>query len=103
MKANEIKKVSCVGAGVIGYSWALYFSLKKLEVTVYDITEEALELAKKRVHESLKSLMKNNVVTEEESNQIESRILYTTSMEEAVKEVQLIVESGPENYDIKLS
>ena len=38
MKANEIKKVSCVGSGVIGYSWALYFALKKLDTTVYDIT-----------------------------------------------------------------
>ena len=101
MKANEIKKVSCVGAGVIGYSGALYFSLKGLEVTVYDITEEALSLAKARVHESLKSLIQNNVVTESESTQIEERISYTLSMEEAVKEVQLIVESGPENYDIK--
>ncbi len=103
MRANEINKVSCVGAGVIGYSWALYFSLKRLEVTVYDITEEALDLARNRVHESLKSLIQNNVVSESESVEIESRIKYTISMEEAVKDAKLIVESGPENYDIKRS
>lgn len=101
MKANEIKKVSCVGSGVIGYSWALYFSLKKLDTTVYDITIEALELAKTRIKESLKSLLKNDVVTEEESEEIEKRITYTTSMEEAVKDAKFIVESVPENYDIK--
>ena len=101
MKANEIKKVSCVGSGVIGYSWALYFSLKKLDTTVYDITIEALELAKKRIKESLKSLLKNAVVTEEECEEIEKRITYTTSMEEAVKDAKFIVESVPENYDIK--
>ena len=101
MKANEIKKVSCVGAGVIGYSWALYFALKKLDTTVYDITIEALELAKKRIKESLKSLLKNAVVTEEECAEIEKRITYTTSMEEAVKDAKFIVESVPENYDIK--
>lgn len=101
MKANEIKKVSCVGSGVIGYSWALYFSLKKLDTTVYDITIEALELAKKRIKESLKSLLKNAVVTEEECAEIEKRITYTTSMEEAVKDAKFIVESVPENYDIK--
>lgn len=101
MKANEIKNVSCVGAGVIGYSWALYFSLKGLKVTVYDITDEALNLAKNRVHESLKSLIANDVVDEEESKKIEDRIVYTTSMEDAVKDAKLIVESGPENYDIK--
>ena len=101
MKANEIKKVSCVGSGVIGYSWALYFSLKKLDTTVYDITIEALELAKTRIKESLKSLLKNKVITEEEGAEIEKRITYTTSMEEAVKDANFIVESVPENYDIK--
>lgn len=101
MKANEIKKVSCVGSGVIGYSWALYFSLKKLDTTVYDITIEALQLAKTRIKESLKSLLKNAVVTEEECAEIEKRITYTTSMEEAVKDAKFIVESVPENYDIK--
>lgn len=103
MKASEIKKVSCVGSGVIGYSWALYFSLKGLDVTVYDITDEALELAKKRVHTSLEALIENGVVSREESEKIENRIIYTLSMEEAVSDVQLIVESGPESYDIKRS
>lgn len=101
MKAKEIKNVSCVGAGVIGYSWALYFSLKNLNVTVYDISNESLDLAKKRVHESLKSLIDNGVVTEQESKKIEERIVYTTDMQEAVEKAQFIVESGPESYDIK--
>lgn len=101
MKAKEIKNVSCVGAGVIGYSWALYFSLKNLNVTVYDISNESLDLAKQRVHESLKSLIDNGVVTEEESKKIEERIVYTTDMQKAVEKAQFIVESGPESYDIK--
>lgn len=101
MEAKEIKKVACVGAGVIGYSWALYYSLKKLEVYVYDLTEEKLELAKKRIHDSLLNLMKNDVVDENEISLIEGRIHYTTSIEEAVKEVQFITESGPENYEVK--
>lgn len=101
MKVNDIKNVACVGAGVIGYSWALYFSLKKLNVTVYDISDEALNLAKFRIHESLKSLIDNNVVSNDESKEIEDRISYTTSMETAVKNAEFIVESGPENYDIK--
>ena len=101
MEAKDIKNVACVGAGVIGYSWALYFSFKKLTVYVYDLTDEKLNLAKKRIHESLLSLMKNDVITESEIEEIENRIYYTTSMEEAVRNVQFITESGPENYDIK--
>lgn len=101
MEVKDIKTVSCVGAGVIGYSWALYFSLKGLEVTVYDVVEEALELAKKRVSESLHSLITNGVVTEAEGEDLMNRIIYTTSMERAVENAQFIVESGPENYEVK--
>lgn len=101
MRIEDIKNVACVGAGVIGYSWALYFSFKKLDVVVYDISSESLDLAKKRVHESLKSLIKNNVINEIESKNIEDNIIYTTSIEEAVKDAKLIVESVPEDYNIK--
>lgn len=101
MIAKDIKKVSCVGAGVIGYSWALYFSLKNLDVTVYDVSLESLDLAKKRIRESLQSLIKNNVISPEDSEKIESRIVYTLSMKEAVEEAKFIVESAPEDYEIK--
>ncbi len=101
MEAKDIKKVACVGAGVIGYSWALYYSLKKLSVNVYDLTDEKLELAKKRIHDSLLNLLKNDVIGEDDIKEIESRIHYTTSIEEAVKDVQFITESGPESYDVK--
>lgn len=101
MEVKNIKKVACVGAGVIGYSWALYYSLKKLSVTVYDLTEDKIDLARNRIHESLLNLEKNNVVQENEISEIESRITYTTSMEAAVKDVQFITESGPENYEVK--
>ena len=101
MEAKDIRKVACVGAGVIGYSWALYYSLKELSVTVYDLTDEKLQLAKKRIHESLVNLKQNDVVNENEIDEIESRISYTTSMEEAVKDVLFITESGPENYEVK--
>lgn len=101
MEVKNIKKVACVGAGVIGYSWALYYSLKKLSVTVYDLTEDKIDLAKNRIHESLLNLEKNNVVQENEISEIESRITYTTSMEVAVKDVQFITESGPEHYEVK--
>ena len=101
METQNIKKVACVGAGVIGYSWALYYSLKKLSVNVYDLTDEKLKLAKTRIHESLLNLKQNDVVTDEGISEIENRINYTTNMEEAVKDVDFITESGPENYEIK--
>ena len=101
MKVEENMKVACVGGGVIGYSFALAFALKVKEVYVYDITEESLKLAKERVHESMKLLIKNNVLNEEKAEEVENRIYYTTSIEKAVKDASFIQESGPEHYDVK--
>ena len=103
MELKDIKKVACVGSGVIGSSWAVGFALKGLPVNVYDVKDEFLDLAKERVHESLTFLAKNDVCTQEEISVIEGRIHYTTSMEDAVKDVQFIQESGPEHYDVKHS
>lgn len=101
MQASEIKKVTCIGAGVIGYSWALYFALKGLDVTVYDVKQEALSLAGQRIGKSLKVLVKNGVIKNTETAVIMGRITYTTSMQEAAGNAQLIIESAPEDYDIK--
>ena len=103
MKVEDIKKTACVGAGVIGYSFAVSFALKGLNVGLYDINDNALNLAKKRVSDSLDLLIKNNVIKKEDKDIIQNRITYTTSMEEAVKNAGFIQESGPENYDIKHS
>lgn len=101
MEQKKIQKVACIGSGIIGFSWALGFALKGHEVSLYDINEEALDLAKSRIHTSLLQLIQNKVVTEAEAKEIECRILFTTSMEEAVTNAYFIQESGPEHYDIK--
>ena len=74
MKLNDINKVTCVGSGVIGYSFALLMSLKGLNTYVYDISIDALNLAKERVKMSLSPLIKNNVINESAAKEIEERI-----------------------------
>lgn len=86
----QIKKVASVGAGVIGYSYALKFAMAGLDVWAQNRTEESSELARERVAASLESLVKNGVYTEEESAAIAGRIHYTTSIAEAVAGAQFI-------------
>ena len=101
MKVEENMKVACVGGGVIGYSFALGFALKVKEVYIYDVNDGILNLAKERVHESMKLLIKNKVLDENKAKEVENRIYYTTSMEKAVKDASFIQESGPEHYEVK--
>lgn len=101
MKVTEIKKIACIGSGVIGASWATNFIMKGYTVNVYDIKQEQLELAKANIDNNLKFLFEEKILTAEEVEKAKSLVNYTTSMEEAVSDVQFIQESGPETYEIK--
>ncbi|MEM4312046.1 MAG: 3-hydroxyacyl-CoA dehydrogenase NAD-binding domain-containing protein [Nitrososphaerales archaeon] len=50
------RKVSCIGAGTIGHSWATLFSWHGLEVNLYDEDEEALDKAFNLIKSNLKIL-----------------------------------------------
>jgi 3-hydroxyacyl-CoA dehydrogenase len=98
---GEIKKAACVGGGVIGSSWAALFAMKGIAVTLYDINDEQLEKSKKGAQAHLDSLAGYGVITTEQKEDIEGRIGFTTSIEEAVKDAGFIQESGPERIEIK--
>ena len=103
MKLNDIRDVAVIGSGVIGYSWALSFAMNGHKVHVYDVKDDALKLAKSRIHDSLENLASNKVLNPNKIEKIENRISYTTSIENAVKNTKFIVESGPEKYEVKWS
>ena len=101
MRAEDIKVAASIGAGVIGYSWALKFAMAGLDVWAQNRTEESGNLARERVRDSLASLVKNGVYDETQAAAIADRIHYTTSIEEAVRAAQFIQESSAEHYEVK--
>ena len=103
MNEKDIKKVVCVGGGVIGSSWALQFASKGLETTLYDINDEMLQKSKTQMQCSIDSLVNYKALTKEEGEKIFSSVKFTTDIEDAVKDAQFIQESGPERLEIKKS
>lgn len=101
MKAIDINKVACIGSGLIGNSWALNFAIKGYEVNVYDINIQQLDSAKAVITSNMDFLVSKNVLTKEQVLKAQNGINYTTDLAEAVGDVQLIQESGPEKYAIK--
>jgi 3-hydroxyacyl-CoA dehydrogenase len=101
MEANQIKKVACLGAGVIGSSWATCFAIRGYPVCVCDIAPEQLVAARKRVASNLAFLVAKGVLQKEDAARAEELVHVSTRVEEAVGDVQFIQESGPENYKIK--
>ncbi|MDL2219776.1 3-hydroxyacyl-CoA dehydrogenase family protein, partial [Ruminococcaceae bacterium OttesenSCG-928-O06] len=97
----EIKKVACLGSGVIGASWAVGFVQHGFPTVMYDVDQKFLDAAKENIHGMFENLAKYGGIDPARIPACEALISYTTSMEEAVKDVQLIQENVPENYEIK--
>lgn len=95
------KVFASIGAGVIGYSWALKFALAGWKVYAQNRSQSSSETCKKRIEESMDSLVKNGVLSLEEAGQALKRIHYTTSIKEAVEHAYFIQESSKEDYATK--
>jgi len=95
-----IKKISILGAGVMGMGIAQALAQQRLEVTVCDLEKPILERGLEKVRRNLDSLVKKERMTAEEAEKIISRIRVTTKPEEVVQ-VDLVIEAVPENMEIK--
>ncbi|RJS92131.1 3-hydroxyacyl-CoA dehydrogenase family protein [Candidatus Bathyarchaeota archaeon] len=101
MMEMNIEKVACIGAGVIGHSWATLFAWKGYRVALQDVDEAALKYALARIRKNLEFLSEKELLRNEEAEEILQRIEVTTSLRECVEAADYIQESVPENYSIK--
>ena len=97
----EIKKVVCVGAGLIGQGWTTLFSSKGLEVILQDLNETILKQSMTAIGSNLRFLEANHFLKEKESDTSLKRIKTTTSIREAVAQADYVQESVLDNYELK--
>ena len=101
MKANTIRRIACLGTGIIGAGWATNFVMKGLDVNLYDISDEQLELGRQRVKDNLDLLAAKGIISAAQVKEALSCLHCTSSLSEALADVQWIQESVPERYEIK--
>jgi carnitine 3-dehydrogenase len=89
----NIKKVACVGAGLIGQGWATLFLAKGFEVTLQDLRQDLLKSAAQRVASNLKFMKSNGLLQEGDATPPAENIHTTTDLAEAVSGVDYIQES----------
>jgi 3-hydroxyacyl-CoA dehydrogenase len=97
----EIRKVTCVGAGLIGQGWATLFSSAGLEVILQDVAETVLEKSIRGVKSNLMFLEANKLLKRGQADVALKRIKMTTVIREAVRDADYVQESVPDNYDFK--
>ncbi len=101
MKIEDVKKILILGAGTMGQQISVPCALSGYDVAVYDISEEALANASKRISRLLQFFVSINKTTQAEADAALKRIHMTSNSEEAAKEADIVSESVPEDPSLK--
>ena len=101
MASEDMKKISIIGAGVMGADIGLEFARFGYRVAMQDLSEEFLQKAMGVVAEDLGLMVETGLITEEEARKATSNISTTTDMEECAKGSWHVLEAVPEVLEIK--
>lgn len=98
---TSIDRVTVAGGGVLGGQIAFQSAFKGKHVTIYDINDDAIAAAEKRI-KSRRDAYKHDInATDEQFDAGLSNLTYTTDLAEAAKDADLVIESVPENPSVK--
>jgi len=97
---RQIRKVSVIGAGVIGAGWSTLLALKGYENYFYTERKETLDKGLVKIKGYLNVLYENKLVDKEPDYYMKF-IHPTTSFDEAIKDTDLVLEAVIEDYDVK--
>jgi 3-hydroxyacyl-CoA dehydrogenase len=99
---TNIQNVTVLGTGVLGSQIAFQIAYSGFDVTAYDISDEILEKARTGF-EGLAARYEQEVegASGDSTQAALARITYTSSLEDAVRHADLVVESAPERLELK--
>jgi 3-hydroxyacyl-CoA dehydrogenase len=95
--ANDIKRVTVIGTGVIGASWATLFLAKGLEVVATDIAPDAKAKLEAFIAAAWPALQQSGLAPGASPTNLQ----FTDNLDAAVAGSDLIQENGPERIDFK--
>lgn len=101
MPIDEINKVCFIGSGTIGCWNSLIAAIGGYEAVVYDLSEEMLASAPQRHSEQLQRAVEFGLFSAEHAEAGLKNIRYTSNLEDAVANADLVSESVPENIQLK--
>lgn len=97
----NIKKVAVIGAGIMGNQIAMQTAIHGYTVYCYDIKKEIIEAAENFSREWFKKRITKGKLQEEEAVQIQDRLFFTTDLEQAGTNVDLVIEAVSDIVAVK--
>ena len=97
-----MKNIAVIGAGTMGNGIAHVFAQSGYQVTLIDLSKEALEKALRTITKNLDRQLAKEKISAEDKAQTLDRISLNTEINSGVKGAELIVEAATENTELKL-
>jgi 3-hydroxybutyryl-CoA dehydrogenase len=97
-----MKNIAVIGAGTMGNGIAHVFAQQNFKVCLIDISQEALNKGLATITKNLDRLIEKEKISVETKNNTLQNISTFTSIEEGVKNCDLVVEAATENIELKL-
>ncbi|MGW8543430.1 L-carnitine dehydrogenase [Streptomyces sp. CAI-21] len=94
---ENIRRVACVGAGVIGGGWVAHFLARGYDVTAWDPAPDTAQKLRRLVDAAWPALTSLGLA----EGASPDRLTVTETLEQAVADAEFVQESAPEKLDLK--
>ncbi|WP_096188861.1 3-hydroxyacyl-CoA dehydrogenase family protein [Evansella halocellulosilytica] len=101
MNIDQIKTIGVIGSGAMGAQIAMVCALAGYNVYLQDIQEKSLTKAKETLTYQMNRRLQKGKLTENEVNDAFQKLKFTSSLEEAVKNTDFVIEAIIEKLDVK--
>lgn len=97
----DIKKVAVIGGGTMGNGITHVFAMNDIPVNLVETSQKLADKALSTIDKNLERMVKKEKIEPGKKVQILENISTYTNIIEAVKDVDLVIEAVPENYELK--
>ena len=97
----EIKNITVLGSGIMGHGIAQVSAMAGYNVVLRDIEQQFLDKAMEKIKWSLDKLVSKEKISENERDEIFSRIKPIVDLKDAVNDCDLVIEAVPEIMELK--
>jgi 3-hydroxybutyryl-CoA dehydrogenase len=97
-----MNNISVIGSGTMGNGIAHVFAQYGYQVSLIDISEDALKKAIATIEKNLNRQVEKGAITADAKQKALSNITTFTSVKDGVSQADLVVEAATENVDLKL-
>jgi 3-hydroxybutyryl-CoA dehydrogenase len=101
MNLNQIKKITVVGAGIMGHGFATLFAQKGFAVHLQDIDQDLLKKAHAQIAINLDTFVEEGLISKKQRAEALEKIITTPDLREAAEKADFVLEAVPEILELK--